>query len=150
MLRRTPWLRVALWVGALAALMAVAYLVDPYDPAHAAILPRCLFYSTTGLHCPGCGVTRALHDLVHGRWLLALSNNVLLVLVGLPLVVYNLGSTIAQICRGPSANDRCAIQSRPKVSRALIITLYLMVVAFWILRNVPYEPLAWLAPITSP
>jgi len=28
----------------------------------------CPIYSATGIHCPGCGLTHAVHELVHGRW----------------------------------------------------------------------------------
>ena len=49
-------------VAAGAAWMAVFFV----DPAMQSFLPPCLFHAFTGLYCPGCGATRALHRLVHG------------------------------------------------------------------------------------
>jgi hypothetical protein len=54
------------------------------------ILPSCLFHEVTGLHCPGCGATRATESLVAFRWLEALQNNAfwsLAIIVGLPLLI---------------------------------------------------------------
>lgn len=31
-------------------------------------VPGCLFRMTTGLECPGCGMTRGTYALLHGRW----------------------------------------------------------------------------------
>jgi len=28
----------------------------------------CPIYSATGIHCPGCGLTQAVHELIHGHW----------------------------------------------------------------------------------
>lgn len=57
-----------------------------FDPAEAN-LPLCSFHAITGLDCPGCGATRATHELLHGRFLAALHYNALWVL-SLPLVAY--------------------------------------------------------------
>jgi hypothetical protein len=51
-----------------AALAAAAGLVLVYrfDPARVHFFPPCVFHALTGLQCPGCGSTRALHHLLHG------------------------------------------------------------------------------------
>ena len=36
------------------------------DPSKTALYPPCPFNYLTGLQCPGCGGTRALHALLHG------------------------------------------------------------------------------------
>ncbi|MEZ5330513.1 MAG: DUF2752 domain-containing protein [Thermoanaerobaculia bacterium] len=58
--------RLAVWAGAGAAsLVAVVVL-------HALVLPAgrenswCIYRRTTGMPCPGCGMTRAVVDLAHG------------------------------------------------------------------------------------
>jgi len=38
-----------------------------FDPTQWAFLPGCPLHALTGLHCPGCGSTRALHQLAHGH-----------------------------------------------------------------------------------
>lgn len=41
----------------------------------AELLPECIVLKTTGLYCPGCGATRAVISLVHGRFIMALRYN---------------------------------------------------------------------------
>ena len=51
-----------------------------FEPTAYRFYPRCLFYQTTGLLCPGCGSLRALHQLLHGHIAAAFQFNALLVL----------------------------------------------------------------------
>lgn len=51
---------------AVMALMALLLcFIDPMNPP--VPLPRCPIKMFTGFDCPGCGSTRALHALLHGR-----------------------------------------------------------------------------------
>src|ERR1022692_1618722 len=50
------------------------------NPSSVMFLPRCPLYTTTGIYCPGCGSTRALHELLRGHWLAALQLNALFTL----------------------------------------------------------------------
>ena len=43
------------------------WVLYTYPPVTAGFYPQCTFKQLTGLECPGCGTTRALHHLVHGR-----------------------------------------------------------------------------------
>ncbi len=91
-------------------------------------LPRCVFHEVTGLHCPGCGTTRALHALLHGQVGAALGLNLLTVLL-LPLL-------------GWWAFGRREILWKPWLGW----TLLGVVVAFGVMRNVPQYPFTLLAP----
>src|SRR5688572_22304721 len=51
--------------------------------------PGCMFNEMTGLHCPGCGSTRALYALLHLDLAQALAWNPLFVICA-PLIVYSL------------------------------------------------------------
>lgn len=68
---------------AVAALMIAALYL--FNPSEHAFYPRCAFYQMTGWQCPGCGGLRAMHQLLHGHLLTALSFNPLAVLA-LPAV----------------------------------------------------------------
>lgn len=47
--------------------MLGAIVLYTFDPSAYPFYPRCLFHALTGLDCPGCGATRAVHALLHGR-----------------------------------------------------------------------------------
>jgi len=44
-------------------------------------LPPCPLHSTTGLYCPGCGVTRATRALMHGDLVTALQMNMVAIIL---------------------------------------------------------------------
>jgi hypothetical protein len=69
---------------AVAAAVAAGWLVRTFDPAEHSFFPPCWLNRLTGLHCPGCGGTRAAHALLRGDVIGAVRFNALLV-VGLPL-----------------------------------------------------------------
>lgn len=52
--------------------VALLYAVSPEDSA---LFPACPIRELTGLNCPGCGTLRAVHALLHGRFLQAAGYN---------------------------------------------------------------------------
>ena len=56
----------------------------------------CVFKNTLGISCPGCGMTRAIHEILHFNLLQAMKYNILsipLVLLGIistPVVIYDI------------------------------------------------------------
>ena len=59
--------RSAAIISVLAGILAVGgAILYRFDPTTVHFYPPCLFHSLTGLQCPGCGTTRALHHLLHG------------------------------------------------------------------------------------
>ena len=85
---RTPHY-LALTAAALAAAVGV-WLLREFDPnaAHSPF-PGCMFRALTGYFCVGCGLTRALHALVHGDLARAFSMNPLamLLLPAIPMMI---------------------------------------------------------------
>ena len=63
---------------------AIAAVVFLFDPVRSSFYPVCIFHRLTGLDCPICGATRALHALLHGELREAFAFNPLFVL-SLPL-----------------------------------------------------------------
>lgn len=106
------------------------------DSVDNAYFPKCPLYSLTGWHCTGCGTTRALHALAHGDVSQALASNSLLVL-GAPVLVI-----------GWTWRRALTLHGRPPgVFAAKWIWLILgVIVAYGVLRNVPYYPCTLLAP----
>lgn len=128
------WRAAALCAGAAAAL-TVVFL---FDPASAGFYPRCPFRLLTGLLCPGCGATRALHQLLHGRVGAALALNPLV-----PLYIAALGwvflAQLALALGRPSFTIPRSGRSR-LAAGSLAWTLLALVLFFWILRNLPGWP----------
>ena len=57
-------------LGVVGVVVGVAFvgvvLLWFFDPSQGGFFPPCPLFKVTGLQCPGCGTTRALHALVHG------------------------------------------------------------------------------------
>ena len=128
------WRLVLLGLAALPCL-ALVYARNPEDSGW---YPPCLFYSLTGLHCPGCGTLRGLHQLLHGNLLAAIGYNPYSMLA-LPFIGYAFLTALLATTwdkRLPTVF----------VHPALIWGLLAAVLAFWALRNVPVFPFTVLAP----
>ncbi len=121
-------------VGTL-AIIAVGGMLFWFDPAQYRFYPFCFFHELTGLHCPGCGGTRALHQLLHGHVATALQANALLV-ISLPLFMW-LGISFAVRKTKPQS------AARP-ISPKWFWLLLVLALIFAVLRNLP--AFAWLAP----
>ena len=67
-------------------LAACAYIAA-VDPNHSSAYPQCPTKMLTGLDCPMCGATRAVHSLLHGDVVGAMDHNLLFVLL-LPALAY--------------------------------------------------------------
>jgi hypothetical protein len=133
-----PSARKAAAALAIAAFVAAGIgLLLAFDPnASDSPLPTCLFRLVTGLYCPGCGITRALHALLHGdvarAW--AMNPMLMLMLAVLPPMAWQ------QLHLSPALPLSF---SRVLMSGKLWIGMLLV---FGVLRNLPWAPFAWMAP----
>jgi hypothetical protein len=121
-----------------AAACGVAALLFFTDPATATVYPFCVFHALTGLYCPGCGSLRCLHQLLHGHFIEALDLNPLTVML-LPFLGYAFVSHARQTLRGKAARHA-------PLPAIWIWLLLAIVLAFWVLRNIPAYPFSLLAP----
>lgn len=96
---------------------------------------QCLFNKTTGLYCPGCGGQRAFHALLHGRIATAAQNNLLIFIV-LPMIGIKLFEELSGKKVFPPTF----------YSRKIMLPIFLFVLLFTILRNIPVEPFNYLVP----
>lgn len=99
------------------------------DPAASALYPKCLFNAATGLACPGCGTTRALHALLTFDPIAAFRFNPLLFLLPPVAALW-------------IALARRAGRKRRGWASAAPWALALAVLAFTVWRNLPGYPLA--------
>ena len=126
------FLRISILLVAAGALLLLYFFVEPKN----GILPKCFFHELTGLYCPGCGVQRSFHALLNGHVLTAIDYNLLFILF-LPLIIF----FILAFSLGRKHSATSFIY-KPVFS----FTVVIVVVSFWVLRNIPYIPFSWLAP----
>lgn len=119
------------------AFLLVAVLLWQFDPNQVGNpLPPCPFNWLTGLYCPGCGATRALHALLHGDLEKAFSMNPVFVLA-LPVVVLLLLHQMATLPGSLIKAVHFFSDARPWAW---------LLISFAILRNLPWYPFSLLAP----
>jgi len=97
--------------------VCAAAILYRFDPAKVHVYPRCVFHTLTGLQCPGCGTTRALHHLLHGDVAGAFHLNAML-FVAVPF--------------GVIATASRRVATHPLTGWATVA----LTVAWWIARNV--------------
>ena len=113
----------ALAVGTAAA-AGVVYRLDPLGR----LIP-CPYLALTELACPGCGLTRAVHFLLHADVATAFSYNPLLFLAVPAALTFASAPRVAGDVRGA------------RVRTALAWAMVAVTFAFWIWRNTPWYPL---------
>ena len=98
-----------------------------FSPERYPYYPQCPIFRYWHVYCPGCGATRALAALLHGRIAQALYYNPLAVVL-LPLVAALFVKIYSDICRGrPAAWPELP----PRAVKALLAAMFL----FALLRN---------------
>ena len=124
-----------IWLLSVAVIagLAVLYLFNPVEHT---FYPTCQFYKLTHLHCPGCGSLRALHQLTHGHLAAAFYSNPLLI-ASLPIFAW-LGFRKLRPSPSPA--------SQPLIQSNAAWTILAIVIAFGILRNLPFAAFSWMAP----
>ena len=125
-------IRISIFILAAGAALLLYFFVEPKN----GVLPKCFFHELTGLYCPGCGVQRSFHALLNGHVLTAIDYNLLFILF-LPLIIFFiLAFSLGRKYPGTS------FIYKPIFS----FTVVIVVVSFWVLRNIPVTPFSWLAP----
>jgi hypothetical protein len=119
---------IAIW----SLLIAGATYLFVFEPGMSGFFPVCLFRLLTGLTCPGCGSTRAMHQLLHGHVLAAFMLNPLF-LIAIPFLLFALLRYSVAVMRG-------RIPRQNVLPASVIYALFFVIVSFWIFRNTPFYP----------
>ena len=135
--RLPPWGAPALLVAG--GLAACAYTLA-VDPNHSSAYPQCPTKLLTGLDCPLCGATRAVHSLLRADVRGAMDHNLLFVLL-LPFLAYAFVAWTATRMGHP-------MKPIPMSSRWVNIPLVIVLVVFTVVRNIS-GPLHWLNSATA-
>ena len=112
----------------LLCILCAATVIHFSKPGESPWLPNCPFHQLTGLHCPGCGMTRSVHALTHMRFREFFHDNILALPLGI-FLIYSL--------------------ARPKYALTPTWGYAILAIAiiFMALRNIPAYPFTLLAPI---
>lgn len=121
---------IAIW----SLILVGAVYLFVFEPGIAGFFPKCPFRVATGFTCPGCGITRALHQILHGHFVSAFILNPLFVVLS-PFLLFALLRYSVIVMRGG--------RPRPNALPAPVIySLFFMILSFWIFRNTPFYPFA--------
>lgn len=111
--------------------IALYFFLDPAQYP----FPECPFHTLTGYYCPGCGSQRAIHALLNINLVQAAQYNILLV-ASLPILLYYV---FIKLFRK---------NTYPKLfySNTFLWIVFVILIVFWLLRNLPFYPFTLLAP----
>lgn len=132
--RAERWSSALFVLGGLAGLLCLAW-----KSPQAWGIPPCPFYFLTGLFCPGCGTLRATHSLLQGDVHRAFAFNPLLVLLLPYLGAVGLNEALAAVT---GKKWQGSARWRPLWGWSVLS----IVLAFWLLRNLPGERFDVLRP----
>jgi Protein of unknown function (DUF2752) len=118
-----------------ATVVGAGAMVFFFNPSTHGFYPVCLFHSLTGLNCPGCGATRALYALLHGKVRLAVKDNALFMVLVVALAVWGARLAVRKMRNQPATFQ---------VPAKFLWTFLAIAFFFAVVRNLPgFE---WLSP----
>jgi Protein of unknown function (DUF2752) len=131
-------LRIAVSV---ALLFFLWVLLLHYEPLIRDLSPGCFFKRVTGLNCAGCGGTRAFFAFLKGEFALSLRMNPLFLIGLVGGIFFGLMMVRDKLPGGGAIFLRYV-----RVTAGLGWGFLGVLVAFWVLRNLPWWPFTLLAP----
>ena len=138
-----PFTRSVLFFLTCVVLFCAVFLLYRLNPFQNPFVPACSFYSFTNLYCPGCGMTRALHAVLHGHPGEAFAYNVMWPLLLLFVIgSFSLWFQFLITGKSPFQPVNRLFGKYPSIGWIIVILLF----SFWIMRNIPGYPFTLLAP----
>lgn len=120
------------WSIAIITVIILAILYRTYNPNGNIYFPKCPFRELTGYKCPGCGSQRAIHYLLNFNILNAIKENTILVLS----IPYILTGMVFDLIKQP--NDKTLKWRKRLFGQKAIVIILIIIIAFWILRNITF------------
>ena len=119
------------WTANLAviAMIMAGYLLLRFPPSASSFYPRCPVFAWLHLLCPGCGGTRALAELLHGRVAEAIHWNAMVVALS-PLAAAFFAVSYWRALRSGAFRW-------PTVPDSVLKLLLILIGVFTVLRNIP-------------
>ena len=124
--------------SALVAMALVGLFLWFFNPSTTQLFPACPMLSATGFACPGCGMTRGFHALLHGDIVTALDYNILIPFYA-AAGLYLLASLILVVARGRGLPFKF-------VTPVALFGFLFVSILFGVVRNIPGYPFSWLFP----
>jgi hypothetical protein len=119
-------------------IIALSVVYYKFNPAKYGFFPQCPFHKFTGLDCPGCGSQRSIHALLHGDFKAAAGYNLLLI-ISIPfLSVHFYYKLKSFFIKREISWEVIYHPLTPKI-------IFVIVMVFWITRNIPVTPFSYLA-----
>ena len=107
-------------------MMAIVYF--SVNPENSVYMPKCIIKQLTGFDCPSCGVQRAVHAILHGDVVKAISYNPFFV-IAVPYFLLVLYATIFK-------NAFAQRMRRIVLHRYALYSYIILFFAWWIARNI--------------
>jgi len=124
-------------IGVLAFLGMLALYVF-YNPTDTNVFPKCPFYMVAGIYCPGCGSQRAAHQILNGNIIEGIRHNYMIALLAIVLLYQG----FLYVMNEHLGKNMINLLHKSKVTNSILV----LVVLFWILRNINVFPFTELAP----
>jgi len=136
--RQRVLIRAVLAAGAILLAAIGMFVLATVPPTEMSFYPKCISYLLLGIHCPGCGLTRAAHSLLNGRLAQAFAYNPLFVLLSPYLLLVLVRSAWLWLWGVESRREMFPVR--------YTWVIPVVFIAYWVLRNVPVYPFTLLAP----
>jgi len=112
------------------AAVTLALILFRFPPTEFSFYPRCPVLSLLNIRCPGCGTTRALAALLHGRFTEALRLNALTVCVLPATILYLSWRSVLPVRHVPGRP-----LAGPVMRRGMLCASFTLIAVFTIVRN---------------
>jgi len=122
-------LKRAFYIFVLPAFAGFLFLYWQLNPREWSFFPKCPLYHFTGLKCSGCGLQRAIHDILHLDFVSAFHENAL-ILFAIPYVGFGFYLDQKKVLTAKQFLLR-----RKLFGITAIWIVFVIVVAYAILRN---------------